>query len=349
MAPKLIYAFAFLGVFSLSLAFLAGHRLHRKPAEGQIHKLLQEIQSSNPTTSLTKMQEAHYSFVVDAEQTKQIKLYKQLQQEIAKRIPTEYDRPIIELKIHFNKTNKNSAKTIGILGGIGPLSDASIVEKLVKHIEPFSIKQNLSIHLLSMPPPRSTWEMLTGGISYIKKLYEFASLDYSQFFMASNTAHMHYEKFAKLTSAKAFNLPDTVIEKLKQQNPNGTSLNVLILDTQKAYRNKLYQKKLLKWGIKHVDLSASHRQNLEHWIKKTKIGQVTSHDSFQFYQFIAALSSHYNAGAIILACTEIPLALSIHVSKLRERGILVLDSESILVDAIASYLARPIKKEEDNN
>ncbi|NRA44985.1 MAG: aspartate/glutamate racemase family protein [Oligoflexales bacterium] len=341
MAPKTVYASAFLGVLLTAFCLFACDPQEQNTIRN-LQDLYDQVISTTPEQAIVWFKRSHHSFVINDQQSQNLRTYKNLQQEIAKRIPREYDRPIIELKVFFRQKQNTSApnREIGILGGIGPLSDANIMERLGERLSPLPQRHGSMLHLLSMPPPRTVWDQMLGGFLYLRHLYRFTSQNYQFFFLASNTAHLHYGKFSYLTDAQTFHLPQAVVDKLVQEQ-DLKSVRVLVLDTNKASSAGLYQGLLKQNDINYRLLAPPERQELDQWIEKVKSGPISKQDRHQFYLFVAALSARHQINTIILACTEIPLALSAYIPKLVENGIHVMDSESILVEAITSYLKEP--------
>ncbi|MFK7824459.1 MAG: aspartate/glutamate racemase family protein [Oligoflexales bacterium] len=334
MTPRTCFS-TILGVLFPTIFLVACNSNPNNPQISELHHLYKEVARTLPS-------QATYSFDIYEQQIEKIKTYKKIQEEIAKQIPNEYDRPIIELKVFFNHKKQALPNIkIGILGGIGPLSDANIMEKLLERLESSNSDHRFMIHLLSMPPPRSLWEQIKGGLSYIGRLYNFGSLNYENYFLASNTAHLHHGKFSRLVKTSVFHLPDAVLHRIKQHPMLNKEAKILVLDTSQANKSRLYQDLFLEQGITFTNLNKLHREKLEHWITKIKASAISSQENRQFFLFISELCTHYQSKAIILACTEIPLALSDYIPRLIENGIEIVDSESILIEAIADYLANP--------
>ena len=342
MTPKTCFI-TILGVLLYASFFLIACDSSQENKQNKdIQDLYQEIMHTDRSQIHKILSQSKYSYEIYDKHSEKIGIYKNIQEQIAKLIPNEYERPIIELKVYFNQKNHDAhSLKAGILGGIGPLSDANIMEKLAIKLQAFPAKNNFMIHLLSMPPPRTLWEKIMGGLPYLWRLYSFASLTHEQFFLASNTAHLNHAKFSLLVSTSVFHLPKTVRAQIKSKQQLIKDLEVLILDTAQANKGELYQTLLKEQDIDFTVLNKQHRQNLEHWIKRIKVGNLQSQDHHKFFLFVSELITHYQANTLILACTEIPLALSAYIPKLIENGIDVVDSESILIDAISEFLINP--------
>ena len=94
-----------------------------------------------------------------------------MQEAIAKKYPHEFSRPKIKVNFLFGKKESiTKNQTIGILGGMGPLSDANLMKLIMKKLESTNVAKGTAINLYSIPPPRTTEEQMMHGPSYAASL-----------------------------------------------------------------------------------------------------------------------------------------------------------------------------------
>lgn len=187
-------------------------------------------------------------------------IYAQLQTRIAQLIPTEEKRPTIDLALTDTPTAEPE-QGIGILGGMGPLADSQLIKLVMNQLEKSeqSIDWNrLGIHLYSAPPPRSEGITSTKSIRYAERLLEFATRGFSKYYLASNTAHIHYGAFRAFVQAtflrrmwpqNSLPLVDLVDEVAHQMSPpNRPPAPTLFLTSLATYENRLFSPHLTSLG-----------------------------------------------------------------------------------------------------
>jgi aspartate/glutamate racemase len=181
--------------------------------------------------------------------------YQKLQLRIASLIPDESRRPCIFLELQGSKAaaaaggggggagaaDASSAPgAVAILGGMGPLSDASLLLNVISKLTgtdtdthigthtdtththtagatmcardyPIAIDmESVRIHLLSAPPPRTLGRMLTNLWAYCMNVRVFLQMPYSCIFLASNTAHVFHSVLNYYGCGNVRNLCETV-------------------------------------------------------------------------------------------------------------------------------------------
>lgn len=97
--------------------------------------------------------------------------YQRLQHRMAKALPHEYDRAIIDLKLMYGSPADND-DCVGIQGGVGYLADADLMVRLAARLESEPPADRL-IHLFSYPPPRSALEFAQSGADFMARTSHF--------------------------------------------------------------------------------------------------------------------------------------------------------------------------------
>ena len=301
--------------------------------------------------------------------------YQELQTEIASLIPLEENRPTIDLWISRSPHPKQVPHSIGLSGGTGPLSDARFLLRLLNTLAPassFSSRihwDQFAIHLLSAPPPRSFFKRLFPWRYYLR-MRNFAQSGHDEYFLVSNSAHRHSKMFRYLLGHSSFRLKDlvqsTANEIVQLLLPEG-STEILILGTLQMWRDNIYEK-ALNQTLDALSLKANSpppriqveqiplRRDavaLDALIQQTKEGLNRSLPVENWiFDLIQKkdLSSTQDNLVIVLACTEISLALGETglqdlKSKLkgiesRTRKIQVVDSEEFFIKKVAENIRR---------
>lgn len=290
--------------------------------------------------------------------------YMALQQKMAEKIPAESLRPTIHLQLR-GKNQIGAQPTVGLLGGMGPLSDASALDMLIQKHLPMGTThptdaqveealQNISIDLFSCPPPNN--HVLKNNVKFAKNLSRYVKRIYRFFnhcpietkiFILCNTAHAHSAFYKRLSHSRLFNLVDRVVEQIRQDMTPAT--NVLILGTTKTANSKLYSGKLKAKNIVGYTPEKIDQERLQMLITQVKSGDNNHDASEKLIMFIdEQVEKRFKKTGqypthILLGCTELPLALHGKLESLtdsyRQKGINIkfTNSEAIFVNEIRNF------------
>lgn len=172
--------------------------------------------------------------------------YKALQEKIAETVPVEAYRPLICLNIRGDNRKDSSPADIGMAGGMGPLSDATILENLVLEISDTRTLNQETRELMFIDIITSLPEY-PGLYKSIRKALPCTSLH-----ILSNTGHLIKSAWQNdlFLGGKAlgcvYDMTTAVAnEIMKKAKPNEP---VLILGTKVAADKQLYQKLLESRG-----------------------------------------------------------------------------------------------------
>lgn len=264
-----------------------------------------------------------------------IEAYKQLQEEIAKIFPNEYDRPTIKLTIIGNarfNPEKKGKPDLALMGGVGPLSDAHVICGLVDDLKKKEAVDNMHVVLLSAPPPRAEAK-IGSSARYLRQIIQFTRIDAGGYAMLSNTAHINADRFKSLLKYPnrfihlVDHLSKNLLDDLKKSQQ--TSHKILILGTTLAADKKLYPNilsniaaKMKHIAIKSVLPDAKHQVHLQNYIYKIKAGmdlatpeqngKSIGENFLNLLHFLITKEAHdlRSSCQVVLACTEIPLFLA---------------------------------------
>ena len=201
-------------------------------------------------------------------------------------------------------------KRLGVLGGMGPAASAEFLVRLIEQTTAGCDQEHIPVILWSDTtiPDRSTsllngddlpWEKLKRGIQGLK------NADCDHIVIPCNTAHFWYDRMAEL-GVPITHIVDSVAAELRNKNVTNTTIG--ILGTQATIRQGLYQQRLTEQGWKCI--TPTEREMTEYVqpaIDLIKAGKIVMAEGL-LNQVIANLID-WGANAVVLGCTEIPLAI----------------------------------------
>lgn len=290
---------------------------------------------------LSSLARRQFYFQIDSDHAAKAHDYLKMQKAIARKIPNEYSRPIFDIRYIYDDyrpvTNQGS---IGILGGIGPVSDANIIRLMMAKLDPDRIDSGAMIHLFSVPPPRKTHDQIIRGLSYMGRITRFLRRGYDHYFLASNTAHLNYRKIDWLAgSDRLRHLPQIIADRIEAYHAaENFEKAILILGTTKARQKRLYGRIFDEKNMAYAEIGMDHQHELQAWIDRVKEGRINDEDRKQLKDFVINLGLVYQAQSLLLACTELPLGLGRLMEELRREGFKVYDTEEMFSDIMVEFI-----------
>ncbi len=197
-------------------------------------------------------------------------------------------------------------KTIGILGGMGPLATADLYRKITVHTKAESDQEQLHIIIDSNTAiPDRTKYILTGienplpeMISSIRRL-ETAGADF--LIMPCNTAHYFYPELSSISKIPILNMLDLIVNHI--QSELATAKGIGLLSTDGTLQSGIYDRYFEKAGITLIKPSI-HQKKVMNFIYE---GIKKNNLSFEISGLFEAVSEMESLGAstFILGCTEL--------------------------------------------
>jgi len=272
--------------------------------------------------------------------------YNLLQKKIATLIPTEANRPTIDLKIIGEKAPVQK-KFFGIVGGVGPLSDAAILDLTIKKLYAETVK----IHLYSSPPPRQQ-----NFITLLKNLWNYCinlkkflrKTSINRYSIASNTAHLNFNFLQRLARNRIFNLVNQVVENISASKTKNT--RILILGTFQGRKKFLYEKLFKKNKIKSFSLPLKTALSVQKIIDNVKANKNDLQNSVRLVNLIKkkviqAQKQDKSITHILLGCTELPLCLEFFGKDFQKKleaeiGVKIINTEKTFAKIIANQISK---------
>lgn len=201
-------------------------------------------------------------------------------------------------------------KSIGIIGGMGPLASADLFKKIIlltkasrdsEHIHVF-IDSNTSI-------PDRTQAILHGGESPVKELTKSAlkleMMGADIIVMACNTAHYFYDEIKKYLSVMPLNMIELTAEEIQRRGITKVGL----LATSGTCESKVYDNILEKYGISIIKPSCEEQKYVMDLIYS---GVKAGNYQYNISDFLNVIKKLKEQGSqlLILGCTELPIAFN---------------------------------------
>jgi aspartate racemase len=235
-----------------------------------------------------------------------------------------------------------AVRRIGMLGGMGPAAGAELARLFVESCEEVMKQRGEPITdqaypehvLLQVPFPDRTAALLSGATELLGErmsasLRRLEILGVSTVGMACNTAHAWHAKLqARHPGLELLNVGQVVADELKGQGVT----QVGVLATTGTYVSGVYDDALRAAGVLCVAPEPHEREALMRGIYDgVKAGNRALAKEL-FVQVAGALCKRHSLQALILGCTEIPLALS---ARDLQREVLMFDPAALLAKALA--------------
>ena len=203
-------------------------------------------------------------------------------------------------------------KTIGIIGGMGPLATADLFEKIVRHTRAASDQEHLHVLIDSNTNiPDRTAALLRGGADPTPELTGSArrleEMGAQVLIMPCNTAHNYYDAIAAAVSVPVLHMVRLTAQALVERGVKKAGL----LATDGTVRTGIYQKSFAGSGVELLTPDeAGQRAVMEMIYQGVKAGDM----AFDAQPARQAMERLLAAGAevLILGCTELPLAVKLY-------------------------------------
>ena len=201
-------------------------------------------------------------------------------------------------------------KTIGILGGMGPLATADLFQKIVLLTKADTDREHIRVYIDSNAnSPDRTAAILSGGEDPVPEmasaLRHLEACGADCIIMPCNTAHYFLPRLQAMTKIPFLSILTAAAEACKAQFPGKT---VGILATRGTLAANLYQEALAQAGVPYLVPDAPAQDALMRVIYDgVKAGKGP--DSYRA-DFLTVLEQMSAGGAevFLLGCTELPLA-----------------------------------------
>ena len=211
----------------------------------------------------------------------------------------------------FMAKNFKKFKTIGILGGMGPEASANIYREIIglaqKEFGAAQDKDYPPIVIYSLPLVdfdetgfsnlETVKRQLIGGV---KKL-ENAGSDF--IIIACNTVYYFFDQLQSVIHIPIIDITKEVIRQINSDNIK----KVGIISSESTKKLKIYTAKLKAADLEYIETDDLQQKAVNEIILKVMKGINGIEEEKEIEKIILGFKNH-GAQAVILACTELPLA-----------------------------------------
>lgn len=231
-------------------------------------------------------------------------------------------------------------KTIGIIGGMGPLATCDLFRKIIDVTDAATDQENVRVVIDSNTEiPDRTAAILAGGADPVPELVRSAgylqSIGADVLIMPCNTAHYFYDQVAPTVSIPFLHMIEETANALRRQGIDTVGL----LATDGTVRSGVYDKAFDAAGITSLVPDAEGQQHVMDVIYK---GIKAGNMDIDLTGFNAAMDDLFARGAqvLVLGCTELPVAF-------QEFGIdrPNIDPTHVLAAAAVQFVGADLKQE----
>jgi aspartate racemase len=203
-------------------------------------------------------------------------------------------------------------KTVGVLGGMGPAATVDFVAKLVAVTAARCDAEHIPCIVINDPRiPDRTDGFLSGRGAEIAealrvRLRRLEDAGADGFVMPCNSAHHWAEALTEYARIPLLHIADASLEALRISGHRAR--RIAIMGTPVTLGSGFYQRRIAALGIEALTPDKAAVAEILAGIRLVKAGQLSEAE----HRLTDAASRLFDIGAdtIIMACTEIPLALA---------------------------------------
>ena len=229
-------------------------------------------------------------------------------------------------------------KSIGIIGGMGPMATCDLMKKIIDNTLATRDQEHIRIFVdCNTNIPDRTAAILQKGIDprpeMIKSAINLQKMGADVLIMPCNTAHYFLEDVQKSVSVPMLNMLSETAKVLVKQNVKCAT----VLATDGTIKSGLYDKELKNMGIKPVYPSEEEQK----MIMSIIYDFVKAGREFLDIEKIRALEDNLikqGAQAMILGCTELPIFFEKYQSKIKK-----IDPTLVLACAAIEFTGNKVK------
>lgn len=230
-------------------------------------------------------------------------------------------------------------KTIGILGGMGPMATCDLMKKIIDHTDAVCDQDHLRICADSNTNiPDRTAAILKQGKDprpeMIKSAVRLQSMGADVLIVSCNTAHYFLGDVEKCVDIPVLHMPRETAKELRKQGVRTAAL----LATDGTVQCGLYDQELKAQGIVCVHPNIEEQQMIMSLI----YDYVKAGKSYPYPEKIRAMQERLakqGVERLILGCTELPIAFTQW-----DTIILTIDPTDVLAQAAIRYTGNRLKK-----
>lgn len=233
----------------------------------------------------------------------------------------------------------NSFKTIGIIGGMGPLATYDLAEKILDNTDASCDQENIPLLIdCNTRIADRTAAILHGGADPLPEMKKSAKrleeAGADVLMMACNTAYYFYDSVCEDIGIPMLHMPRETAQQLLDMGIK----KVGVLATDGTCRSGVYGDALKEAGIEPVYPSTEKQKLIMSLVYDYIKAGIMDFSDLDIYGVISEMKEK-GAEALILGCTELPIAFDI----IGETGIPAIDPTDVLARAAVRFAGAPLK------
>jgi aspartate racemase len=218
--------------------------------------------------------------------------------------------PTYNLEMTEKREKGMPDRLIGILGGMGPEATLDLYRHILDLTPASKDQDHIRTLIYSNPQiPDRTLAIAGKGESPLASLVESARLleraGAGMIAMPCNAAHYYLPEMQKKVGVPILDMVAETCSQLRRRWPSAKSVGLIA--SLGAVRSGVYQKSLAEAEIRILMPGDDEQQEIENGIAQVKAG-IRTGATQEIFQAIGNRFYESGAGAVILGCTEVPLA-----------------------------------------
>jgi aspartate racemase len=230
-------------------------------------------------------------------------------------------------------------KSIGIIGGMGPLATSDLFKKIIDLTDAKSDQEHIHIYVdCNTNIPDRTKAILGGGDDPVPELVRsgvrLQSMGADVLVMPCNTAHYFYDRITPFFDIPLLNM---LKETAKEINKRQIS-KIGLLATDGTIQSGVYHTVFADMGIDLVIPSPMKQTSVMEIIYQ---GVKALNRNFNVNDFCGTVDELFEKGAevLVLGCTELPVAFEMfHIDRP------AIDPTSVLAEAAIRFIDMPLNR-----
>lgn len=217
---------------------------------------------------------------------------------------------------------------VGILGGMGPAATLDLFKKIIEATPARQDNEHLNVQIDCNPVPGVDRESLC------QRALRLERFGVDLIAVPCNAAHVHYQAIQAAVHIPVANMIREAVNAVSRLGAQVTKVGVLAWRGVLAFQ--LYQSELASAGFSAMVPHPQETQAVSNFITDIKAGRITVSARQSVIEVGNALF-HRGADAIILGCTDLPLAISQK------------DFDRPIIDATQALAQAVVKRAEGNS
>ncbi len=210
---------------------------------------------------------------------------------------------------------REQMKTIGVLGGMGPMATVNLVQTIVGNTLAKSDQEHPPVIIDSNTRIADRTAFLLGQSAEDPRPEIFAAASRLEtsgvacIVMPCNTAHAFYPDIVAVTKAEVIHMIEETARWIRRTFPKEKKIGVLA--TQGTYRANVYHEGLAKFGLTQVVPDEQGQEEVTKLIYDGIKANNLTYDFTGYEKAITRFKRENDIEVVILGCTELSVAQSI--------------------------------------